>query len=189
MPHCRVPTCGGCGAHVLLHSTQLRVTAGAGGRAGSGRATNGCLPHSSGCQPWPLPSQCPVEPSCPSSSLVRPCTLCGQSGRSEPPLSPNWATMGTSRCPLPWQHQAERVQGWAGCWKSPVPIPSPSLPAGAAFGRLVGESMAAWFPDGIHTDSNIYRIVPGGYAVVGKHRAGMGTPWWASSGDDASQLR
>uniref|UniRef100_K7GF74 Chloride voltage-gated channel 2 n=1 Tax=Pelodiscus sinensis TaxID=13735 RepID=K7GF74_PELSI len=37
----------------------------------------------------------------------------------------------------------------------------------AAFGRLVGESMAAWFPDGIHADSNIYRIVPGGYAVVG----------------------
>lgn len=32
--------------------------------------------------------------------------------------------------------------------------------------------MAAWFPDGIHTDSNTYRIVPGGYAVVGKHRAG-----------------
>ncbi|PNI54808.1 CLCN2 isoform 17, partial [Pan troglodytes] len=36
-----------------------------------------------------------------------------------------------------------------------------------AFGRLVGESMAAWFPDGIHTDSSTYRIVPGGYAVVG----------------------
>uniref|UniRef100_A0A8C0UY99 Chloride voltage-gated channel 2 n=1 Tax=Cyanistes caeruleus TaxID=156563 RepID=A0A8C0UY99_CYACU len=47
------------------------------------------------------------------------------------------------------------------------PLPCHSLPAGAAFGRLVGESMAAWFPDGIHTDSNIYRIVPGGYAVVG----------------------
>ncbi|XP_026505926.1 chloride channel protein 2 isoform X2 [Terrapene carolina triunguis] len=27
--------------------------------------------------------------------------------------------------------------------------------------------MAAWFPDGIHADSNTYRIVPGGYAVVG----------------------
>lgn len=66
-----------------------------------------------------------------------------------------------------------------------MPIPSPPLPSGAAFGRLVGESMAAWFPDGIHTDSNIYRIVPGGYAVVGKHRAGMGTPWWASFGDAA----
>lgn len=38
--------------------------------------------------------------------------------------------------------------------------------------------MAAWFPDGIHTDSNTYRIVPGGYAVVGKYRASTGTPWW-----------
>lgn len=94
--------------------------------------------------------------------------------------------MGASRFPLPWQPQAEeRAQGWAECWESPVPIPSPPLPSGAAFGRLVGESMAAWFPDGIHTDSNIYRIVPGGYAVVGKHRAGMGTPWWASFGDAA----
>uniref|UniRef100_A0A671FQP3 Chloride voltage-gated channel 2 n=1 Tax=Rhinolophus ferrumequinum TaxID=59479 RepID=A0A671FQP3_RHIFE len=27
--------------------------------------------------------------------------------------------------------------------------------------------MAAWFPEGIHTDSSTYRIVPGGYAVVG----------------------
>lgn len=28
--------------------------------------------------------------------------------------------------------------------------------------------MAAWFPDGIHTDGSTYRIVPGGYAVVGE---------------------
>uniref|UniRef100_A0A3B5LI41 Uncharacterized protein n=1 Tax=Xiphophorus couchianus TaxID=32473 RepID=A0A3B5LI41_9TELE len=27
--------------------------------------------------------------------------------------------------------------------------------------------MAAWFPDGIHSDESIYPIVPGGYAVVG----------------------
>lgn len=39
---------------------------------------------------------------------------------------------------------------------------------GAAFGRLVGESMAAMFPDGIHSDNTVYPIVPGGYAVVGK---------------------
>uniref|UniRef100_A0A8C2IE84 Chloride channel, voltage-sensitive 2b n=1 Tax=Cyprinus carpio TaxID=7962 RepID=A0A8C2IE84_CYPCA len=39
--------------------------------------------------------------------------------------------------------------------------------SGAAFGRLVGESMAAWFPEGINTDGIIYPIVPGGYAVVG----------------------
>lgn len=38
---------------------------------------------------------------------------------------------------------------------------------GAAFGRLVGESMAAWFPEGIHSDGVVYSIVPGGYAVVG----------------------
>ena len=43
-----------------------------------------------------------------------------------------------------------------------------SVCPGAAFGRLVGESMAAWFPDGIHTDGVIYPIVPGGYAVVGE---------------------
>lgn len=43
--------------------------------------------------------------------------------------------------------------------------------SGAAFGRLVGESMAAWFPDGINTDGTIYPIVPGGYAVVGTMKA------------------
>uniref|UniRef100_A0A8C2IC49 Chloride channel, voltage-sensitive 2b n=1 Tax=Cyprinus carpio TaxID=7962 RepID=A0A8C2IC49_CYPCA len=41
--------------------------------------------------------------------------------------------------------------------------------SGAAFGRLVGESMAAWFPEGINTDGIIYPIVPGGYAVVGEN--------------------
>ena len=35
---------------------------------------------------------------------------------------------------------------------------------GAAFGRLVGESMAAFFPGGIN--GNL--ISPGGYAVVGE---------------------
>ena len=40
--------------------------------------------------------------------------------------------------------------------------------AGAAFGRLVGETMAAMFPDGIHADGSVYPIVPGGYAVVGE---------------------
>uniref|UniRef100_A0A8C7LKU5 Chloride voltage-gated channel 2 n=1 Tax=Oncorhynchus kisutch TaxID=8019 RepID=A0A8C7LKU5_ONCKI len=37
----------------------------------------------------------------------------------------------------------------------------------AAFGRLVGETMAVMFPDGIHADGSVYPIVPGGYAVVG----------------------
>ena len=35
---------------------------------------------------------------------------------------------------------------------------------GAAFGRLVGEASAAWFPNGMQPDTH---IIPGGYAVVG----------------------
>jgi len=38
---------------------------------------------------------------------------------------------------------------------------------GAAFGRLIGESMAAWFPNGVKSGDIIHKIVPGGYAVVG----------------------
>lgn len=41
---------------------------------------------------------------------------------------------------------------------------------GAAFGRLVGEAMATWFPEGIHDsapDDVLSKILPGGYAVVG----------------------
>lgn len=40
--------------------------------------------------------------------------------------------------------------------------------AGAGFGRLVGESMAAWFPEGIPSGDTVRKIVPGGYAVVGE---------------------
>lgn len=47
---------------------------------------------------------------------------------------------------------------------------APVCISGAAFGRLVGESMAAWFPDGIHSDGAVYSIVPGGYAVVGESK-------------------
>lgn len=39
---------------------------------------------------------------------------------------------------------------------------------GAAFGRLVGEIMAALFPHGILFDGILYRIIPGGYAVIGQ---------------------
>jgi len=39
---------------------------------------------------------------------------------------------------------------------------------GAAFGRLVGEAMATWFPDGVNSGDAVTPIVPGGYAVVGK---------------------
>ncbi|XP_015284313.1 PREDICTED: chloride channel protein 1-like, partial [Gekko japonicus] len=37
----------------------------------------------------------------------------------------------------------------------------------AAFGRLVGEIMAWLFPDGILFDGILYKILPGGYAVIG----------------------
>ena len=42
---------------------------------------------------------------------------------------------------------------------------------GAAFGRLVGEAMATWFPDGVSSGDTYTPIVPGGYAVVGKFAA------------------
>ena len=39
---------------------------------------------------------------------------------------------------------------------------------GAAFGRLIGEAMAAWFPLGIRSSDGLFSpIVPGGYAVIG----------------------
>uniref|UniRef100_A0A3Q2TRW0 Chloride channel 2c n=1 Tax=Fundulus heteroclitus TaxID=8078 RepID=A0A3Q2TRW0_FUNHE len=60
---------------------------------------------------------------------------------------------------------------WMSALATTIPVPCgafmPVFVIGAAFGRLVGESMAAWFPDGIHSDGSIYPIVPGGYAVVG----------------------
>uniref|UniRef100_A0A3B5QJ02 Chloride channel protein 2 n=1 Tax=Xiphophorus maculatus TaxID=8083 RepID=A0A3B5QJ02_XIPMA len=51
----------------------------------------------------------------------------------------------------------------------PVPCGAfvPIIVIGAAFGRLVGECMAALFPDGIHSDESIYLIMPGAYAVAG----------------------
>uniref|UniRef100_A0A8C4QMA1 Chloride channel, voltage-sensitive 1b n=1 Tax=Eptatretus burgeri TaxID=7764 RepID=A0A8C4QMA1_EPTBU len=60
---------------------------------------------------------------------------------------------------------------WMSALATTMPVPCgsfmPVFVIGAAFGRLVGESMAAWFPEGIHADDRVYRIVPGGYAVVG----------------------
>ncbi|XP_037534375.1 chloride channel protein 2 [Nematolebias whitei] len=60
---------------------------------------------------------------------------------------------------------------WMSALATTIPVPCgafmPVFVIGAAFGRLVGESMAAWFPDGIHSDGSIYHIVPGGYSVVG----------------------
>uniref|UniRef100_A0A915KZY3 Chloride channel protein n=1 Tax=Romanomermis culicivorax TaxID=13658 RepID=A0A915KZY3_ROMCU len=52
-----------------------------------------------------------------------------------------------------------------------LPIPSgvfiPVFVTGAAFGRIVGETMALFFPDGVRTDGIITKIVPGAYAIVG----------------------
>ncbi|XP_036410101.1 chloride channel protein 2a isoform X2 [Megalops cyprinoides] len=60
---------------------------------------------------------------------------------------------------------------WMSALATTMPVPCgafmPVFLIGAAFGRLVGEIMATWFPDGIHSDGSIYPIVPGGYAVVG----------------------
>uniref|UniRef100_A0A665VAC5 Chloride channel protein 2 n=1 Tax=Echeneis naucrates TaxID=173247 RepID=A0A665VAC5_ECHNA len=60
---------------------------------------------------------------------------------------------------------------WMSAVATTMPVPCgafmPVFLIGAAFGRLVGEIMAAMFPDGIHADGTVYPIVPGGYAVVG----------------------
>uniref|UniRef100_A0A674MAL8 Chloride channel 2c n=1 Tax=Takifugu rubripes TaxID=31033 RepID=A0A674MAL8_TAKRU len=80
-----------------------------------------------------------------------------------------------------WQHPQVNVfvtlvlfivmKFWMSALATTIPVPCgafmPVFVIGAAFGRLVGESMAAWFPDGIHSDGTVYSIVPGGYAVVG----------------------
>merc|ERR1719219_2793215 len=54
---------------------------------------------------------------------------------------------------------------------STLPVPSgvltPTFKIGAAFGRLVGEAMHVWFPDGVRYGDQISFILPGGYATVG----------------------
>ncbi|XP_013386272.1 chloride channel protein 2 [Lingula anatina] len=51
-----------------------------------------------------------------------------------------------------------------------LPIPAgvfiPVFTIGAAFGRLVGECLATWFPSGVRMGEQVSPIVPGGYAVV-----------------------
>nr|XP_055058505.1 chloride channel protein 2a isoform X3 [Misgurnus anguillicaudatus] len=87
----------------------------------------------------------------------------------------------SSDVPQAWRHPQISVfiilllfivmKFWMSAVATTMPVPCgafmPVFLIGAAFGRLVGESMAAFFPDGIHTDSTVYPIVPGGYAVVG----------------------
>ena len=48
--------------------------------------------------------------------------------------------------------------------KAPCGVFMPVFLIGAAFGRLVGECMAVWFPNGIVTGT---KIIPGGYAITG----------------------
>ena len=44
----------------------------------------------------------------------------------------------------------------------------PCFKVGAAFGRLVGEAMHVWFPDGIRYGGDHFAyVMPGGYATVG----------------------
>ncbi|XP_068078812.1 chloride channel protein 2a isoform X1 [Danio rerio] len=87
----------------------------------------------------------------------------------------------SSHVPQAWKHPQVSVfitlllfivmKFWMSAVATTMPVPCgafmPVFLIGAAFGRLVGESMAAFFPDGIHADSTVYPIVPGGYAVVG----------------------
>ncbi|XP_063984516.1 chloride channel protein 2 isoform X3 [Diachasmimorpha longicaudata] len=54
---------------------------------------------------------------------------------------------------------------------STVPVPSgifiPVFKIGAALGRMVGEAMALWFPNGVRYGGLNTPITPGGYATVG----------------------
>lgn len=56
-------------------------------------------------------------------------------------------------------------------WAATLPVPAgvfiPVFKMGAAFGRLVGECMATWFPQGVKIGTSVSSIMPGGYAVVG----------------------
>nr|XP_033781550.1 chloride channel protein 1 isoform X2 [Geotrypetes seraphini] len=60
---------------------------------------------------------------------------------------------------------------WMSVIATTMPIPCgafmPVFILGAAFGRTVGEVMATFFPNGILFDGIIYKILPGGYAVIG----------------------
>ncbi|KAJ8320296.1 hypothetical protein KUTeg_001883 [Tegillarca granosa] len=80
-----------------------------------------------------------------------------------------------------WKHPATNIyinlviftvmNFWMGALCNTLPVPAgvfvPVFTVGAGFGRLIGESMAAWFPEGITSENGVYKIVPGGYAVVG----------------------
>ncbi|CAG9861446.1 unnamed protein product [Phyllotreta striolata] len=54
---------------------------------------------------------------------------------------------------------------------STLPLPSgifiPVFKIGAAFGRIIGELMHLWFPQGMRYGGKVAKIIPGGYATVG----------------------
>ncbi|PSN46228.1 Chloride channel protein 2 [Blattella germanica] len=54
---------------------------------------------------------------------------------------------------------------------STIPVPSgsfiPVFKIGAALGRVMGELMHLWFPQGVHYGNAVAPIIPGGYATVG----------------------
>ncbi|XP_046448305.1 chloride channel protein 2-like isoform X1 [Daphnia pulex] len=56
-------------------------------------------------------------------------------------------------------------------WASTLPVPSgtviPIFKMGAAFGRMIGEAMHLWFPEGVRIGGALSPILPGGYAIVG----------------------
>ncbi|XP_066251883.1 chloride channel protein 2-like [Euwallacea similis] len=59
----------------------------------------------------------------------------------------------------------------ASIFASSMPIPSgcfiPNFRSGAALGRIAGELLALWFPDGVRYGGKVTRIMPGAYATVG----------------------
>ncbi|CAN7996816.1 unnamed protein product [Ixodes hexagonus] len=61
---------------------------------------------------------------------------------------------------------------WMTALAATIPVPLglfiPVFKMGAAFGRLVGETMAVLFPEGIRMGENLNKVIPGGYAVAGK---------------------
>ncbi|KAH9370772.1 hypothetical protein HPB48_014732 [Haemaphysalis longicornis] len=61
---------------------------------------------------------------------------------------------------------------WMTALAATIPVPLglfiPVFKMGAAFGRLVGETMAVLFPEGIRMGDNINKVIPGGYAVAGQ---------------------
>ncbi|XP_044763731.1 chloride channel protein 2-like [Coccinella septempunctata] len=54
---------------------------------------------------------------------------------------------------------------------STMPVPNgtfiPTFRFGAAFGRIIGEIMARWYPDGFFYGGRNVHVIPGGYATVG----------------------